>query len=362
MKSDLPNSTKRPFNGRLVFLISLLFLSLGVWRASSSRLAVWSHSLRHGEWTALAAVAGAPVLAGLYDDRVSIGALPQDSAMVFPRPMRLVDDGQSGLFVIGLLSNRIGRISADGHVRPDTELPVNCYLTGILADGDKVWMTGYYRHRIPNQPKQTIYMPEYGRYRWFVVNVPLEVPSGRLQLPADQWVYDNEIWHDESGGVWFLLSTERNLLIVNDQAETVTCIRKTTGEILWRSDTAPRPNSALLWGDELIVSSGQAGVLDFFNLQSGKRQRRIEVAKGITDMAWYNDELVTADWQANRLLGINPGAGEVRTIRSLSSGPRLLAVQGEELWVALAAVNRVTRLDRSYREIGHWDWNKDLQP
>jgi len=362
MNNNSRFSSKRPRIGRLLFFLALLFLLLGTWRASSSRLAVWSHSVRHGEWTDLAALSQTPVIAGLYDDRVLIGVPPECSETTFPRPLRLLPDGRDGLFVVGLLTNRIGRIRVDGQVRPDTELPVNCFLTGILAERDGVWLTGYFSERIADGPKKTIYMPEYGRYRWFVLHEPLNLPTGRLLLPADRWVYDNETWHDESGGTWFLLSTERELLVVNDQAESATCLRKATGEILWRAETPPRPNGALLWNDNLIVASAQAGVLDFFDLRDGARQRRVEIGQGIADPVLFGGEIVVADWRTDRVLGVDPATGRVRKIRTLKAGPHLLETVDDELWIGLPTINRVLRLDKNFQEIGRWNWSDQEQP
>lgn len=349
MKND-DGSKRRLHDGRLFFFLAVLLLAGGVAVALDSGSVIWSHAQRTGGINDLIVLRDGFAAARLYRNEISVYCRGRVLTHAYPNPIQLEPDGRGGAFILGLFARQIGRLTPDGQFGVPTSFPYKYVLTGVLAEPDGVWVIGHNKHRLKEKEKDVFYMPEYSRFEWLVYYFERELPRSLLLVRPAPWRYDNEVWHEESAGIWRILATQHHLYVINDQAESIHCLSRRTGEIIWRAATPPRPSGTLLWGDRLVVASAQGGVVEAFRLDNGGRIWRAQLGVGPVDMASFAARIAVTDRVNDRLLVIDPIDGGVVKERRLTGAPHALATDGLTLLVGLDSTAQVVRLDSALNE------------
>ncbi len=344
---------RRPHLGRLFLWTTLGLLALGIWRYHASSGALWSLSQRDGGVTDVLALGDRVVAASLWGNRLvschdggSLKFLPYD------RPIQLLPDGYEGAYVLGLLSNTVGHLNSAFQIDRRTEFPPSTAITAVLSEPAGVCVVGYDRRRADERPKEVIYLPEISRFRWYVRCFTGMLPEGDARLDRGGTEYTNDRWHEETGGVWRLAATRDRLIVVKDQAETINCLARDSGRLLWQASTGPRPTGAVIWGDRVLVASGQAGTVEAYRLDNGGRvwPQPAEVGRGLAGMALFADKIVMTDVVHNRLVMLDPVSGLVTKELKLDGGPRAMFVDADGLWIGLDSASALVHLDWAWRE------------
>ncbi len=355
-------STRRLLDGRLFFYLAVLLLAAAIVVALDNGAVVWSRAQRSGGINDLIVLRDGIAAARLYRNEISVCRRGKVITHAYPNPIQLEPDGRGGAFILGLFARQIGRLSPEGRLGIPTSFPHKYVLTAVLAEEDGVWVIGHNKHRIADKDKDVFYMPEYSRYEWMVYYFEKELPRSLLLVRPAPWKYDNEVWHEESAGIWRVLATQHHLYVINDQAESIHCLDRKVGRILWRAATSPRPTGALLWGDRLVLASAQGGVVEAFRLDNGGRIWRTQTGAGPVDIAWFEGRIVVADRVHDRLLALDPLDGGIALERRLTGAPHALAADGMTLLVGLDSTAQIVRLDASLDERERIDLADGVSP
>jgi len=348
--NNLPNHTKRFDPRRFFFILSGLLLIGGIVAGNSSGFTVWSRSFHQGGIFSLAGTDGTLVAAKFYRDQVQVLARDKLTALNWPKPARVVA-GDGVFYVIGLLNNKVACLTPNGNLRAETEFPANYVITALLPDRKGTWVAGYRKRRIDDRPKEHFFLPEYSRFEWFVEFHERGLPAGPVRFSHAARRFDQQAWHEESGGFWRLLEQGGQLYLINDQAETITCLDKERGRIIWQAATPPRPTGAVIWGDRLLVCSAQGGVLAAYRLDNGGTIWNKALGRGLADLALFQNKIAISDMIHDRLLLVDPLNGMVVNELGLAGGPHALLSDGDRLAVGLDIADEVVWLDSTLREV-----------
>jgi len=361
MSEPVKRNTRRPQVGRLLFCLALVMFALSLWRAHDTGMNVWSHARRYGGLQQLIQTSDGLAAVQLYRDRVLWIQNSRVDGLSFERPMRLVPDGEGGVYVLGMLSSKVGRILPDGVRGNDTVFPANYCITALLPEDDGVWAAGYRLGLAEDEAKDIFYFPEYHKHEWFLQWFPGKLPSGEVRL-RDAIRFEDEVWHEETAGNWHLLATHDRLLVVNDQAESIHCLTRSGDHVIWRAATKKRPVAAVRWGDRLIVASGQSGVVEAFRLDNGGHLWSMNVATGLVDMIVADNVLIAADRAHDQLIVIDPLEGKVVREVDLAGGPHGLLLDGGNLVIGLDSANRLVWLNRKFKTEKQLDLAAEVRP
>jgi hypothetical protein len=344
--------------------LSLVILAIGIWRASGSGLALWLGAQRFGGIRAMLPVASGWLAADVYRNQIYVSQDAQLLAIPYPRPLQFFPDQNGGAYVLGMLASRLDRIDSNGRLREALILPSKFYVRAALAESGGVWMVWHSRRRALKSTKANWYMPEIATFRW-CLDWFGGLLDGRRFYPRDRgFACVEEQWHEETAGTWRLLATADRLLVVNDEAETITCLSKETGHLLWKVPTRPRPTAAVIWHDRLLVSSAHADTVDAYRIDDGRSAwaQPASVGRGVADLALVGDQIAAADFVHDRLLLLDPSSGTVANELPVAGAPRSLAALPDGLLVGFDAIAKVVRFDRDWRGARTWDIAAEVNP
>ena len=177
-----------------------------------------------------------------------------------------------------------------------------------------------------------------------------DLPAGKLWLKP-VWRYDNEVWHEETVGIWHLLRNRDRLYVINDQAESVNCLDAEGGRILWRAATSRRPTGAVIWADRLVVCSAQAGVVEAYRLDNGGRIWSKPVAPGLSRMIQFDKRLVITNRILDRLHVVDPLDGGLVSEVKVPGAPNAIYAADGKIHVGLDSLNQIVSFDSSFIEL-----------
>lgn len=350
-----PQNSKqgRPFLGRLFFILSMLFLTLGLWQASATGLIQWSSEWRQGGIWDIQTIEGGFVVASLYADKVIVRLNERQKEYDFAKPIRLFSDGKGGVLAVGMHSPRLGHIGPTGEWKGESYFAGQYVVSAALVEKEDAWLVGFRKGRADNRRKKHFYAPEYAVFKWFLMPFPDRIPRQRIHIGGltSMVIYDHEEWHEESTGIWRMLANQDHLFVVNDLAESVNCLSKGNGALVWRASTPPRPSGAVIWGDRILVCSAQAGVVEAYRLDDGGRIWSRPFGRGLIDMALFFDKVALVDYVHDRLLLVDPLEGVLVKEVEIGGGPRAIAADGNTLLIGLTVADEVVRLDAAWREV-----------
>jgi len=353
------NQGQRRRHRRHWFLfLSCLFLTAGIWRASASGLAIWLGPQRSGGVWAVLPLGDGWVAAGTYGNRIYLNDGKKVRTIPYPRPLQVFPDQRGGAYVLGMLATRLDRIEPSGNLRNAVTFPFRFLITSVLAEPGGVWIAWQNRNIIPLRAQGKWAMPEVSAFRWCIKWFPGDLNWMDLHPTYTPLACFKDEWRDETAGIWQLLATDNRLFVVNDEAETVTCIEKQSGRLLWKMATLPRPTGAVIWEDRLLVSSAHAGAIEAYSLSDGQRiwPQPSTIGRGVSGMTLLGDKVAAVDFMHDRVLLLDPSRGTVVKTIQVDGGPRALAPLGDGLLIGLDTVARLVRLDSSWHKERVWDF------